>query len=65
MNYGLPTPKLLKKSLQTKTTSTLRLAFCQKYRDWTTKDGSKIMFLDEFIFLQFASYKLSLQRPSG
>ena len=51
MNYGLQTPKLLKKSLLTKTMSKLRLAFCQKYRHWTTKDGSKIMFLDEFTFL--------------
>ena len=58
-------PANLRKHLRTKRMAEQRLEICQKYRHWTTEDWSKVIFSDESMFLQFASYKPFVRRPSG
>ena len=64
-NFKLPARKPLKKPLITPRMAQQRLEFCSQYKDWTSEDWQKVMFLDESTFLQFASYKLFVRRPLG
>ena len=41
------------------------LAFCEKYKDWTTKDWSKVMYSDESMVCQFANFTGQVRRPVG
>ena len=61
----LPARKPLKKPLLTPKMAKKRLEFCKQYKSWTSENWQKVMFSDESTFLQFASYKSFVRRPTG
>lgn len=42
-----------------------RLQFCQKYKKWTAKEWSRVMFSDESMFCQFGTHLSRVRRPVG
>ena len=64
-DLGLPARKPSEKPLLTPRMANQRLSFCQRYLHWTAEDWRKVMFSDESTFLQYASYKPFVRRPSG
>jgi len=57
--------KPLRKPLLTLKMAKKRLEFCNKYKDWTSENWQKVMFLDKSTFFQFSSYNSHVRRPIG
>ena len=64
-DFKLLVGKPLKKPLITQKIAHQRLEFCLQYKNWSSEDWQKVMFSDEFTFLQFASYQPFVRRPLG
>lgn len=53
----------LKKPLVTPVMRQKRLAFCQKYKEWTPEQWRRVMFSDESMFRQFSNRTQFVRRP--
>lgn len=42
-----------------------RLQFCNKYKDWTSEDWSRVLYSDESLFTTFNSRTKSIRRPKN
>ena len=40
-----------------------RIAFCQKYKDWSPEDWENVIFSDESLIEQFGGRSTSVRRP--
>ena len=55
----------VKKPLLSKKNISDRLAFCKRYKSWTVDQWQKVLFSDETMLRQFASYVQHVRRPPG
>lgn len=63
--FGLCARRPAKKPFLTKVQRDKRLAFCQKYLNWTPEQWSSVMFSDEAAFTQFGVNTSFVYRPQG
>ena len=61
--FGLRSRRPARKPLLNRAQRLKRLAFCQKHRQWTATEWSKVMFSDESTFCQFGSFVNLVRRP--
>ena len=61
-DFNLRSRRPAKKPLLNKAQIKKRLAFCQKYRQWTGQHWSKVLFSDESTFCQFESNTTHVRR---
>ncbi len=61
-----PYRKMAVKPLLTQAMKDKRLAFCERYRNWTVKDWNNVMFSDKSPFeLTFGNKSSRCRRPTG
>ena len=62
---GLKARKPAKKPLLSKKNIRDRIAFCKKYKGWTSDDWENVFFSDESTFSQFYNFTGYVRRPKG
>lgn len=65
VNFNLPSRRAARKPLLTKLQLKKRLAFCRKYKMWTTQQWHNVLFSDESTFCQFGTHVHRVRRPAG
>jgi len=65
VDFDLPSRRPARKAKLTKKNIKDRLAFCQRYKDWSLENWKKVMFSDESTFSQFSSFVRHVRRPAN